>query len=340
MKNKIIHLLKKKPLYPLMAFGLIILIVLSICLLGSCNPDEEETPAKKEYYIVDEDLTTKQTEEETVEISPESTEEETTIEETVPETMQETVVETTPETIEETIMVDTRYNLSMENLYLTESLPAEYEEFWSSIMDIYLTGERDIAEVETTLTYNQINDMFTNYIDAIPVIQYSGNSRQFVTSYEEVNGVCTPTIYFKEIDNAITASNLVKTKVQDAIYSIGLNSNWKEEDAANAISDYVVNMTDYDYSYTRTDIEDAFTGTATCGGYARAYQVIAKSVGLPCDYIVGNTPEGYHAWNRVLVDGKWKYYDCTWNDTAGENRWKGISEIEMNQDHFPEKYDS
>ena len=109
-----------------MAFGLIILIILSICLLGSCNPDEEEAPVKKEYNIVDEDLTTKQTEEETVEISPESTEEETTIEETVPETMQETVVETTPETIEETIMVDTRYNLSMENLYLTESLPAEY----------------------------------------------------------------------------------------------------------------------------------------------------------------------------------------------------------------------
>ena len=329
-----------------MAFGLIILIVLSICLLGSCNPDEEETPAKKEYYIVDEDLTTKQTEEETVEILPESTEEETTIEETVPETVEETTPETVPETTEEeTTVIDNRKNLSMENLYLTESLPAEYQEFWDSIMDIYLTGERGRVEVKTTLTNGQINDMFRNYIDVIPEIQYSAYEGNFVISYRQEEGVYIPGLYiptisFEKIDNAITASNLVKTKVQDAIYSIGLNSNWKEEDAANAICDYVVNMTDYDYSYARGNIEDAFTGTTTCGGYARAYQAIAKSVGLPCDYIVGDTPNGYHAWNRVLVDGTWKYYDCTWNDTAEVNKWRGISESEMNQDHFPEKYDS
>ena len=61
-------------------------------------------------------------------------------------------------------------------------------------------------------------------------------------------------------------------------------------------------------------------GKAVCNGYARAYQHLMNSVGIPAWYVRGtsinpatNTSIG-HAWNLVKLDGAWYYTDVTWDD--------------------------
>ena len=61
-------------------------------------------------------------------------------------------------------------------------------------------------------------------------------------------------------------------------------------------------------------------GEAVCAGYSKAYQLLLQKVGITSWYIRGNgkdlktgTSES-HAWNAVLLDGKWYYTDVTWDD--------------------------
>lgn len=56
-------------------------------------------------------------------------------------------------------------------------------------------------------------------------------------------------------------------------------------------------------------------GSAVCEGYARAAQLIFELCDVPSHYVVGDTPNGGHAWNLVQIDNSWYQLDITWNDT-------------------------
>lgn len=55
-------------------------------------------------------------------------------------------------------------------------------------------------------------------------------------------------------------------------------------------------------------------GQSVCAGYARAFQFLMQELGIPCFYCTGYAGES-HAWNIVLLDGKYYNVDVTWDDT-------------------------
>ena len=55
-------------------------------------------------------------------------------------------------------------------------------------------------------------------------------------------------------------------------------------------------------------------GQSVCAGYARAFQYLMQELGIPCFYCTGYAGEA-HAWNIVLLDGKYYNVDVTWDDT-------------------------
>ena len=55
---------------------------------------------------------------------------------------------------------------------------------------------------------------------------------------------------------------------------------------------------------------------AVCAGYAGAAQYLLEYLGVPCIYVEGSTAgstEG-HAWNIILLDGDYYYFDATNGD--------------------------
>lgn len=54
-------------------------------------------------------------------------------------------------------------------------------------------------------------------------------------------------------------------------------------------------------------------GQSVCAGYARAFQFLMQELGIPCFYCTGYAGEA-HAWNIVLLDGKYYNVDVTWDD--------------------------
>jgi hypothetical protein len=116
-----------------------------------------------------------------------------------------------------------------------------------------------------------------------------------------------------------------------------------------AIHDYVVLRLTYDEAtfqrflagdtsnWPAQDAEHVFeTKTGVCEGYARLMVALGKASGVSIAYITGSVRnahyriaesdeqtmkaalEGYgHAWNAVMLDGKWQLIDATWDDPTG-----------------------
>jgi len=57
---------------------------------------------------------------------------------------------------------------------------------------------------------------------------------------------------------------------------------------------------------------------AICDGYSRLFLTLCEFAGIKCQYIAGNVKFplrdelGEHAWNAVLLNGKWELLDLTW----------------------------
>lgn len=103
------------------------------------------------------------------------------------------------------------------------------------------------------------------------------------------------------------------------------------------INRWIIDNTEYDYeALKRTDdpgllnaeTEAAWTiaGTAlynkaVCQGYAKAFIFMTREAGLESMAVTGNingsNSEG-HMWAAVKLDGKWRYFDPTWNDAPGQ----------------------
>ncbi len=59
-------------------------------------------------------------------------------------------------------------------------------------------------------------------------------------------------------------------------------------------------------------------GYGVCEGYAKTMSRLLDAVGIPNLFIVGDVPEGGHAWNYVrMPNGNWYLLDSTFNDESG-----------------------
>ena len=54
---------------------------------------------------------------------------------------------------------------------------------------------------------------------------------------------------------------------------------------------------------------------SVCEGYALAYKYYMNRFGIPCKVVSGVSMDMPHAWNQVLINGKWYLVDATWDDT-------------------------
>lgn len=101
-----------------------------------------------------------------------------------------------------------------------------------------------------------------------------------------------------------------------------------------AINDYICDHVEYDYTYLRHSPESALLdGIGVCTSYARSFKLIADACGLQSRRVTGDAGGG-HAWNLVMMDGKWYQMDLTWNDTGGNRHlYFGLTDSLIGHDH-------
>ena len=109
----------------------------------------------------------------------------------------------------------------------------------------------------------------------------------------------------------------------------GVVNSWLTEISPDA-SDYekskwvyetIINRADYDaQSADNQNIISVFlNGRTVCQGYSAAACYLFDKLGIQSCIVPGNTEDGPHAWNLVLLDGQYYLMDITWGNSAYED---------------------
>lgn len=112
----------------------------------------------------------------------------------------------------------------------------------------------------------------------------------------------------------------VDTAVSNFVTSIR-KQNLSDYEILKEVHDYICSSTTYDYAAaeqsTPINYEYAYSaygaliyGKCVCQGYALAFYRICKELGYSVRLIYSDL----HGWNLVMLDGKYYFVDCTWDD--------------------------
>ena len=108
----------------------------------------------------------------------------------------------------------------------------------------------------------------------------------------------------------------------------------EDREKVTAIHQWVARDTTYDHTLKAVSCySNVIERKSTCNGFARAFQAACDYSGIPCSSIRGTAAGLYHIWNRVYLDGQWRYVDATWNNLDQSDRWFLLTAEEMDKDH-------
>ena len=213
--------------------------------------------------------------------------------------------------------------------------------------------ESEAQLMESTETQTEVENIEENSTEM-------GNSGQSSSLNNASNGnenkVGLGKESYKYITSGTSSNTAKEEELGKEIVKKIIKKGMGDFEKVKAINDYMIKNVRYDMdNYLNNTIPDiSYTAlgalekkVAVCSGYARTFKILAKCAGLEATYVVGDTPQGGHAWNQVKVDGKWYNIDVTWNDGDYEIHEKGhyacscykyflLSNEDFNKSHRPE----
>lgn len=188
------------------------------------------------------------------------------------------------------------------------------------------------AKIKGAMDQAMSSDPYLNYIIDSYGYTYRGSGNSVKVTVEVK--------YLESLEQTAFVNKEVKAAVKKII-TPGMNDHQK----VKAIHDWVVLRLKYDTSYQRyTAYEGLKTGSAVCQGYSLLTYKLLKEAGFTNKIVEGiaRPPGGRsqsHAWNLVLLDGRWYHLDTTWDDPtpdrAGEvsTTYYLRTDAQMRQDH-------
>ena len=111
---------------------------------------------------------------------------------------------------------------------------------------------------------------------------------------------------------------------------------------ASAFEEMLVSSAEFAYDGKRPSSDaDAHSpvgvivnGKGVCESYARTFQLVMNCIGEECLFVAGIGGNDAHAWNIMrLDDGRYYYFDCTWDDIKGDSTYMASGSDKFSADH-------
>lgn len=163
------------------------------------------------------------------------------------------------------------------------------------------------TKLQSALDQAMASDPYLYYIVDSYGFTYRGGTRSANVTVEVE--------YLETLQQTAFVNKEVKA-VLKKIITPGMDNHQK----VKVIHDWVVLNLKYDTSYRKyTAYEGLQSGSAVCQGYSLLTYKLLKEAGITNKIVEGTVKqEGAssqpHAWNLVLLDGKWYHLDTTWDD--------------------------
>ncbi|MDE7260131.1 MAG: Ig-like domain-containing protein, partial [Lachnospiraceae bacterium] len=141
------------------------------------------------------------------------------------------------------------------------------------------------------------------------------------------DGSIITAIVFTYIDTYDDAA--FKQSVTTALSRV--NSQMSDLEKAVVLHDYLTVNCEYDYqNYLNGTIpSDSYNAygtlvnrTAVCQGYALTYKYLLNQVGIDCYMVTSSSMN--HAWNMIVLDGKYYQVDVTWDDPTWDQIGRSV----------------
>ncbi len=107
------------------------------------------------------------------------------------------------------------------------------------------------------------------------------------------------------------------------------------EAKVKVIYDYIIKNIDYDDDFAKKVAANGLVGymdaerclknkKGICGDYAVLFATMCRAQGIPCmvveGYVITGGEKVFHAWNKVYINGAWKFYDTTFDASGGKGK--------------------
>jgi cytoskeletal protein RodZ len=170
-----------------------------------------------------------------------------------------------------------------------------------------------------------------------------GNGAYTVTIYKNTSGTSYSTIKSYKLDVNLSSYSIVYlNSVQNIKWTSSTNAVVKAKSLASgkgtteakvkAIYEYVITNIKYDTSKVNTlsynyipNISTTFsTRKGICYDFASTFAAMLRGISVPAKLVMGSSSNvsGYHAWNEVLIEGRWVIIDTSYDSQlkqAGRN---------------------
>ena len=195
-------------------------------------------------------------------------------------------------------------------------LVADEEGAYRCIYEGLLAKQTEIDVSEFKIPVSEIMSFYERVINDNPELFYVGNGLRWWYSGSTVSRIEPEYLEGLPADAEIRMEQAVAAAL--SLVEPGMS----QAEKALVLHDYLMDTVTYDWVTATTGqpvdrtVYSAYgalaNGNAVCNGYALAYQMLLKQVGI--NAVKLNSKNMNHAWNLVEIDGSWYHVDVTWDD--------------------------
>lgn len=131
-------------------------------------------------------------------------------------------------------------------------------------------------------------------------------------------------VYPKTARPLLKVNELIESKASSVVRKARLKKNSSAKSKATKIAVAAADLLRYEMfdsaNPEASSLRNLKKNRGCCLVYSLIYQAACDKAGLRCRVCVGTARGGLHSWNRVRVNGKWKYVDACWYDTTNGDR--------------------
>ena len=163
------------------------------------------------------------------------------------------------------------------------------------------------------------------YLDVTKMYMFTESTTTFAgTTYRISIGPDKNNSYLLPGFNSLQDVYIAEDNLKTQLYTITSRLKGSTYDKILQVHNYLVDNVEYDSSNSDLEVSHTLYGAlinnlAVCDGYAKAFKYILDNIGISCVEICGDAQNSSgdiesHAWNDVLLNGKWYAIDVTWDD--------------------------
>ena len=119
-------------------------------------------------------------------------------------------------------------------------------------------------------------------------------------------------LYDQLVDEDMTDYQKVKAIYEGVMARTDYNNTVFNKYQGN--SDWDAMLSDPEFVLSQTWLGVVKGADVVCGGYSQAVSSLLDLAGIPNFVVTSYSSDMSHAWNKVLLDGKWYNLDATWGD--------------------------